>query len=171
MTSQPTDSAHKATDKAFLPLILDKSGGKVWPTPEYEVMMAVNQARCPKPVGKERKARHRAAIAMLETIEDIRDELGRIHTFLLHQACPDDKYILQVFKYYLRLSRFLRGEADNFLVYEQTNTGLVAVDADIKGLAVQCDLAKSMRRATVLMHNEPGCEASTTSLQSDAEPT
>ncbi|KAF8456014.1 hypothetical protein BGX38DRAFT_1140270 [Terfezia claveryi] len=165
-------SGNKTPNEALLHL-LENSKDKLWSNAEYEVMIASNEGRRPKPVDKERKARHRAAIAMLEKIEGIRDELGDIHTFLLNQARPDNTYILQIYKYHLKLSNFLQNGADYFFVYEETNTGPVAVDADTKALADECELAKAMRQATVLIkgyamtHNE--CEASKTSLQSDAD--
>ncbi|RPB26633.1 hypothetical protein L211DRAFT_898403 [Terfezia boudieri ATCC MYA-4762] len=139
-------SGNETPNQALLHLP-DSSKGKFWPTPEYEVIIASNEGRRPKPIDKARKARHRAAIAMLEEIEGILNELGEIHTFLLNQACPDVTSILQIYKYHLKLSNFLQDGADNFLVYEMTNTGPVAVDADIKGLAEECELAKKMLQA------------------------
>jgi len=170
MTSQSNHSGHGTTDETSQLHILYGSADKVWPTAEHEVIITSNEERCPKPIDKEKKARHRAAIAILETMEGIRDELGESYAFLLKQSCPDydGKYILQVYKYYLRLSNFLQDRADDFLAYEETNTGPVAVDADIKGLEAECDFAKVMSKTTVLivryfmMQNE--CEASKTVL-------
>jgi len=150
MTSQPKHSGHEITNQASLTRIPDSGGGEVWPSAEYGTMVASNDARCPKPIAKERRARHRAAVTMLEKIESIRDELGKIHILLLNQAGPDGEYTVQVYKYYLKLSNFLQNEADNFLVYEETNTGIDAVDADIEGLAMEHDLAITMHQAALL---------------------
>lgn len=83
MISQPN---YEIANQASLLHIPDGSENKVWSGAEYEAVIVSNETRCPKQIGKERKVRRRAAIAMLEKIGGIRDELGKIHIFLLNQA-------------------------------------------------------------------------------------